>query len=340
MSKLRFGVIGSGRIADFTARAISRADSACLSSVASKHYAHAQDFAREHHVTAYKDWHSLLEAEDLDVIYVATPTAQREAICLAALANRKHLISEKPFLNTASLNRITARAQAEGLAFMDATHFTHHPRTAETIRQQTQFLGPVNRIHSAFFTPMMDRDNIRFDPHQEPTGAIGDICWYTMRAIIEFMRPTGEVKTIAGAIKRDTQTGTIVSGAGLIEFTSGQTSTFGFGYDAGVWQTDLDIHGERGLIQFDDFVLDWRNDITFSNPEYTPEFIIGHEQALPGEFKHQQVPIRKSQEVQMIENFCRLTRPNADIERSQSIERTQKTQLLIDQYCQAVGIAV
>ncbi|WP_444957982.1 Gfo/Idh/MocA family protein [Microbulbifer sp. ZKSA002] len=341
MANIRFGIVGTGKIADFTARAISLSDSVSLASVASRRHTRAEDFAREHQIpNVYPDWKSLVEAEDSEAIYVATPTASREEICLAALDNHKHLISEKPFLNTASLHRITKKAQETGLAFMDATHFTHHPRTAEIIRQQTKLLGPVERIRSAFFTPMMDRDNIRFAPQQEPTGAIGDICWYNMRAVIEFMRPTTGVKTIAGAIKRDSQTGAIVSGAGLIEFTSGQTSTFGFGYGAGVWQTDLDIHGEHGLIQLDDFVLDWRNGFSFTNPEFIPEFIIGHKLAPPGDFTHQQVPIQKSQEVQMIENFCRLTSPDNQVGRIQAIERAHSTQSLIDQYCQAVGVAI
>ncbi|WP_445361619.1 Gfo/Idh/MocA family protein [Microbulbifer sp. EKSA005] len=341
MASIRFGVVGTGKIADFTARAISQADSASLSSVASRRHSGAKEFAHEHGIpNVYPDWRSLVEAEDSDAIYVASPTTSREEICFAALANHKHLLCEKPFLNTASVDKIAAKAQSEGLAFMDATHFTHHPRTARIIQWEKKYLGPVNRIRSAFFASMMDRNNIRFDSHKEPTGAIGDIGWYNMRAIVEYMRPTGAIKAISGAIKRDSQTGTIISGAGLIEFASGQTSTFEFGYDSGVWQMDLDILGESGLIQLDDFVLDWRDSAAFYNPEYTPEFVVRRGQASPDKFEHQQVPIEQSQAVQMIENFCCLTGPDNQVDRIQAIERARATQSLIDQYCQAVGVAI
>ncbi|WP_445354476.1 Gfo/Idh/MocA family protein [Microbulbifer sp. EKSA008] len=341
MASIRFGVVGTGKIADFTARAISQADSASLSSVASRRHTGAKEFAREHGIpNVYPDWRSLVEAEDSDAIYVASPTTSREEICFAALANHKHLLCEKPFLNTASVDKIAARAQSEGLAFMDATHFTHHPRTARIIQWEKKYLGQVNRVRSAFFIPMMDRDNIRFNSQKEPTGAIGDIGWYNMRAIVEYMRPTGAIKTISGAIKRDSQTGTIISGAGLIEFASGQTSTFDFGYDSGVWQMDLDILGENGLIQLDNFVLDWRDSAVFYNPEYTPEFVIRRGEASPDEFEHQQVPIERSQAVQMIEDFCHLTTPDNQVDRIQAIERARATQSLIDQYCLAVGVAV
>ncbi|WNZ54655.1 Gfo/Idh/MocA family oxidoreductase [Microbulbifer sp. MKSA007] len=341
MVNIRFGIIGTGKIADFTARAINQADSASLSSVASRRHTRAKEFACEHGIpNVYPDWRSLVEAEDSDAIYVASPTTSREEICFAALANHKHLLCEKSFLNTASVDKIAAKAQSEGLAFMDATHFTHHPRTAKIIQQQKNYLGQVNRVHSAFFVSMMDRNNIRFDSHKEPTGAIGDIGWYNMRAIVEYMRPTGAIKTVSGAIKRDSETGTILSGAGLIEFASGQTSTFEFGYDSGVWQMDLDILGESGLIQLDDFVLDWRDSAAFYNPEYTPEFVVRRGQASPDKFEHQQVPIEQSQAVQMIENFCCLTGPDNQVDRIQAIERARATQSLIDQYCQAVGVAV
>ena len=33
-----------------------------------------------------------------------------------------------------------------------------------------------------------DRDNIRFDPTQEPMTALGDMAWYSMRAVVEYLR--------------------------------------------------------------------------------------------------------------------------------------------------------
>ncbi|WHI46752.1 hypothetical protein [Microbulbifer sp. VAAF005] len=42
----------------------------------------------------------------------------------------------------------------------------------------------------------------------------------------------------------------------------------------------------------------------------------------------------------MIEDFCHLTTPDNQVDRIQAIERARATQSLIDQYCQAVGVAV
>lgn len=36
-----------------------------------------------------------------------------------------------------------------------------------------------------FYFPFSDRENIRFDPTDEPMGAVGDMAWYSMRAVVE-----------------------------------------------------------------------------------------------------------------------------------------------------------
>ncbi|WP_444933490.1 hypothetical protein [Microbulbifer sp. JTAC008] len=63
-------------------------------------------------------------------------------------------------------------------------------------------------------------------------------------------------------------------------------------------------------------------------------------QASPDKFEHQQVPIERSLAVQMIEDFYSLTTPDYQVDHIQAIERAHTTQSLIDQYCQAVGVAI
>jgi predicted dehydrogenase len=48
----------------------------------------------------------------------------------AAIAAGKHVLVDKPFADQASVSRMVKAAAAKGVAFMDATHFVHHPRAA------------------------------------------------------------------------------------------------------------------------------------------------------------------------------------------------------------------
>ncbi|NHI00224.1 Gfo/Idh/MocA family protein [Oceanimonas sp. MB9] len=341
MTQVQFGIIGSGMIAGVIARAIHQADGATLKAVASRRQEKAAAFAQEHHIPlVFTDWQQLVQSDDIDAVYVATPTAGREEICMAVLEAGKHLISEKPFLNQGSVTRIAALAKAKGLAFMDATHFSHHPRTAEVIRRQQSELGAVNRIRTSFFFPFMDRENIRFDPTKEPTGAVGDMAWYNLRAIVEYMQPNAEVHAINGLLRHDPQTGAVVGGAGLIAFTSGQSSSFDFGYDAGVCQMDLDIIGENGLIQLDDYVLDWKDGFAFDHPDQVASFRLRQGMASPTEFIQQRVTTDRPQAVHMIQNFCDLISQGQGEHRALAARRAIHTQTLLDQFCQATGLSV
>ena len=339
MTSIRFGIIGSGMIAAVVAKAIQQSANASLVAVASRRPEKAREFAAEHGIPmVLEDWEQLIQEDSVDAVYIATPTAGREEICLAALEAGKHLISEKPFISSASVKRIAAFASSKGLAFMDATHFSHHPRTQAVIHSQQAELGRVSRIRTSFFFPFMDRSNIRFDPAKEPTGAVGDMAWYSMRAIVEYMRPDSPVTSVSGALRRDSQSGAIVGGAGLVEFASGQTSSFDFGYDAGVCQMDLDILGENGLIQLDDYVLDWKDGFAFSNPAHAASFNLRQGMASPAEFKRIQTVTEQPQAVHMIQNFASQVLQN-DSERNDEVARRAiQTQELLDQFCIATGV--
>jgi predicted dehydrogenase len=50
-------------------------------------------------------------------------------IAIAAAKNKKHVLAEKTFASLASVQRIVEETTKSGVAFMDATHFPHHPRT-------------------------------------------------------------------------------------------------------------------------------------------------------------------------------------------------------------------
>src|SRR6202034_2243458 len=110
---------------------------------------------------------------------------------------------EKPFTSYASALRMTSAAAGMGVAFMDATHFVHHPRTAAIQTASAEKIGSPRSLHTAFYFPFSDRGNIRFDLKQEPMTALGDMAWYSMRAVVEYLRPQGRITQVVTAPARD-----------------------------------------------------------------------------------------------------------------------------------------
>ena len=252
---IRWGIVGTGGIANSMAGMIEMARAAELGAVSSRRMETAQTFARNHDVpNAFDSWQEMIDSDAVDAIYVATPTSVREEICIAAAKGGKHVLGEKPFASLPSVKRITQACRDNDVAFMDGTHFVHHPRTLDIREHREERLGFVWSVASAFQFNLDDRGNIRYNPELEPMGAIGDAGWYNMRAAIEYLPPGVAIDTVSAHLRRDSETGAAVSGAGVLVFGDGSASTWNCGFDSGAVVMDLRITGTEGVINIDDFL--------------------------------------------------------------------------------------
>ena len=330
-TKLRFGIVGTGFIANLMADAIRDFDGSELVAVASRRRESANDFALKHgSPRVFDSWQDLVSWDGIDAIYVATPTAPREEICIAAAEHNKHVLSEKPFVSLQSLHTITSACRAHGVAFMDATHFSHHPRTAQLKQELESRIGRVQAVRTCFFFPSTDRSNIRYDLHKEPTGAFGDMVWYCMRAILEFLPGDGTLASVSGVIQRDDVTGAVIRASGSMVFSDGRTSTWDAGYNIGVLVMDLDLLGTQGMIHLDDFVLDWVGGFGFDDPNYPVGFIQRTGMMTPDQFEKVNTPSPQRATVLMVRDFVALTRDPTGTSADLSIRVSERTQELMD----------
>ena len=255
MKTIRWGIVGTGGIAKSMAGMIKLADVSEIGAVSSRRMETAQAFAQDHDVSnAFDSWQEMVDSGLVDAIYVATPTSVREEICIAAAKAGKHVLGEKPFASLPSVRRITQACRDNNVAFMDGTHFVHHPRTHQINQNRDDTLGSVWSVASAFQFNLEDRGNIRFNPELEPMGAIGDAGWYNMRAAVEYLPPDVVLDTVSAHLRRDSETGAVISGTGVLDFTDGSTSTWNCGFDSGAVVMDLRITGTKGVINIDDFL--------------------------------------------------------------------------------------
>jgi predicted dehydrogenase len=252
---LRWGIVGTGMVANYFAPRFKLAARTELAAVASRKLETAKEFANKHGIShAFGSWSEMLSSNKVDAIYVATPTAAREEICMFAAANGKHVLGEKPFANLASLRRITSACRKNRVGFMDGTHFVHHPRTAQIKTTMREKIGWPWSIDSVFQFGLTDAGNIRMDPNLEPYGAIGDAGWYNMRAAAEFTAPGVKIIGLDAYVRRDERTNAVITGSGVIAFSDGSTTTWNCGFDAGALNMDLRLSGAGGQFSLDDFV--------------------------------------------------------------------------------------
>lgn len=337
MTALRFGMVGTGMIAEVLAKAIQAVETAELSAVSSRLAENAEKFAKEHNIpNHFATWQEMVNSDLIDAVYVAVPSYAKDDIAQAAAATKKHLLVDKPFLSLPSVQAMVDACQTNNLAFMDGTHFVHHPRTHHLKAKMMDEIGTPQAIHSNFFFPFMETSNIRFQPGKEPKTAVGDMAWYCMRAIVEYMPQATDVIQVSGYGQRLQETNSIIRGAAFMQFNDNCTTTCNFGYNAGVCLMDLDILGQTGSYNVDDFVLDWQSGFPFDRPNHTVGYTIKKEMLMPTECEHIKIPNPKPQTEHMIERFVEFAANPGGKDAQNSIAATLKTQKFLDALWEAL----
>lgn len=337
MPPLRFGIVGTGMIAEVITKAIQKVDTASVTAVSSRVAANAETFAKQHNIPHhFATWQEMLNSDETDAVYIATPTYAKEEIAVAAAQAKKHLLVDKPFLSLPSVTLMVNACHANEVAFMDGTHFVHHPRTYHLKKNMANEIGSPQAIHSNFFFPFMDTSNIRFQPGKEPKTAVGDLAWYCMRAVTEYMPQAETVVNVSGFSQWLDDTNSIIRASAHIEFNDGLTKTFHVGYNAGVCLMDLDIFGHTGLYHLDDFVLDWQSGFPFDRPNYDVGYTLRQDMKMPSECEYIPIPNPIPQTERMIQRFAEFASNPFSPDVQKSIHTTLKTQKFLDAVWDAV----
>lgn len=312
---LRWGIVGTGGIANSMAPRIIEAEGASLTAVSSRKMETAKAFAEKHGVpNAFDSWKVMIESDAIDAVYIATPTSVREEIGVAAAGQGKHVLGEKPFANLPSLNRIISACRENGVGFMDGTHFPHLSRTQKIKSEMSALVGRPWSVASAFQFNLTDTSNIRLRPDLEPYGAIGDAGWYNMRAAVEFL--PGDVELVASEawLQREAVNNAVVSGSGVMRFSDGSASTWNCAFMSGTWVQDLRITGSDGVLWIDDFV-GARGDERFRLRRGS-------------ESQDFEIPFSKHQATSMFEDFTKMVGDPALFEAG--VRASQRTQAWLD----------
>lgn len=111
---MRFGIIGTGMIAGFHAKAIDAMNEGELVGVANRSLDGAQVFAEKHNTKAYKSVEALLSDPAIDIITIGTPSGAHFDPAMTAIQAGKHVIIEKPLeITTERIDQMIVAAAAK-----------------------------------------------------------------------------------------------------------------------------------------------------------------------------------------------------------------------------------
>ena len=96
MKTYGFGIIGSGMISEFHAKAIKDLINGELIAISSRNVKKAQRLVNNYDVTVYSDYHDMVNRDDIDIVCICTPSGVHMEPAIAAAKAGKHVIVEKP----------------------------------------------------------------------------------------------------------------------------------------------------------------------------------------------------------------------------------------------------
>ncbi len=195
---LRWGVLGTGWIAERFTRALHTGTRQQMVAVASRDTDRAATFASRLGVErSYGSYEALVADPAIDVVYVATPHHLHLKDALLAIGAGKHVLVEKPLaLDAAQARQIAAAADAAGVFCLEALWTVFLPKY-DAVRQVAE-QGLLGQLRTA----ILDHGEWFPDDHRiwRPDlagGSLLDLATYTVAVADDLLGPIATVAAFA-----------------------------------------------------------------------------------------------------------------------------------------------
>src|SRR5262245_30520931 len=151
--RIRWGIVGTGKIARVLARALADSETGELVAVGSRTPQRAEALADEFGVRGSRgSYEGVIADPDVDVVYVATDHPDHREWATRAADAGKHLLCEKPLAVTrADAEAIVEAARRNEVFLLEAFAYRCHPQTLRLLDLlRSGAVGHVKVIDAAF----------------------------------------------------------------------------------------------------------------------------------------------------------------------------------------------
>ena len=125
---MNFGIIGTGMIAGFHARAVHAMVEGELIGVAGKHPERTATFTEQHGIHAFGSVEEMVADPQIDIVTIATPSGAHMEPAMKAIQAGKHVIVEKPLEITVDrIDKMVTAAKENGVTISAILNRRFHP---------------------------------------------------------------------------------------------------------------------------------------------------------------------------------------------------------------------
>ena len=221
MSKIRFGILGTGNIAHRFADAIQNVPQAELTAVASRTKENAEKFGDEYNIPErFYSYEDMAKSDKIDVAYIAVPHSGHAECSILMMTNGKNVICEKPLaVNTKEVKEMIASAKENNVFLMEAMWARLVPGTIKLIELiENGIIGEVKGVEGKFCYTM---DEDEMDHHvlknENGGGSLLDVGVYGLNFASWYLGKDVEDISAQAEIWNETDTHTCT----LLKYKSG-----------------------------------------------------------------------------------------------------------------------
>ncbi len=200
---IRFGMIGTGKIAEKFYEANRFGRNIDITAVYSRTMERAQEFARKKGtLSCFDDLSAFADSGCFDAVYIASPNCCHHDQAIAMMRAGKHVLCEKPLASDSEEAREMFRvAKEENVFLMEAMRSLYTPGF-EKMTSYLPSLGTIRRATVQYCQYSSRYDNFKrgiienaFKPELS-NGALMDIGVYTVAVMIRLFGPPKSVKAL------------------------------------------------------------------------------------------------------------------------------------------------
>ena len=201
MKELNFAILGTGMIAHTMARTVIHMDGICLYAVASRDEERARSFAGEFGAERfYGSYESLIQDENVGLIYIATPHSHHYRYAKACLEAGRPVLCEKAFTRTADEAHSLIRLSEEKNVFITEAMWPRYMPMTERLREilRSGRIGRVTSVTATMGAPLMQVE--RMIRPELAGGALLDLGVYSLNFITQVLGD--EPETVSSTMVR------------------------------------------------------------------------------------------------------------------------------------------
>lgn len=222
--EIRWGIVGPGRIAEKVVLDFEHVPGARCVAVGSRSAERAAAFAAEHHLErSYGSYNDLVEDDGIDVLYIATPHPQHQAVAVKALQARRGVLVEKTFTATVpGAETVIDTAGANGAFAMEAMWTRFQPAIV-AVRELIDdgAIGEVRQLQADLGVNQQFNPDHRLFDLTQGGGAMLDLGVYVV-SFAQYFLGTPDRVTASGSLA---ETGVDLESGLLLSYDDGRAAS-------------------------------------------------------------------------------------------------------------------